>query len=254
MIELRLNPSLDPAQFARTYRERKCVQIPNLFEDDAAAALEKVLLALPWRLACQDEDGKKTILLTMNELSGMAADQRRRLEEGIRRRAAENVGFTYYAYPMIEAWLHGWDAQHPIHALTQFLNSREFIEFAKALIECPTLTKIDAHATNYQRGHFLTRHIDDGAQKERRAAYTIGFSRNWQTDWGGLLLFIETGGDVLRGLTPRFNVLTVFDGLQLHSVSAVSTFAAAPRLSVAGWFRDDALWVAPPNPLASRRQ
>jgi Rps23 Pro-64 3,4-dihydroxylase Tpa1-like proline 4-hydroxylase len=46
---------------------------------------------------------------------------------------------------------------------------------------------------------------------------------------------------VQRGFVPRFNTLTVFDGLRLHSVSSISTFAPQPRLSVAGWFRDDAL-------------
>jgi Rps23 Pro-64 3,4-dihydroxylase Tpa1-like proline 4-hydroxylase len=203
-------------------------------------------------LICQNDD-RQTILLTMEELERMPKEDRRRLEEGIRRRAADNFGYTYYAYPMIEARTRGLDPQHPIHALTDFLNSRPFIDFAKTLISCPSLTKVDAHASNYQRGHYLTRHVDDGAQKERRAAYTIGFSRRWQPDWGGLLLFLESGGDVIRGLAPRFNVLTVFDGLQLHSVSAISTFAPAPRLSVAGWFRDDAPWLAPPNPLAGRK-
>jgi Rps23 Pro-64 3,4-dihydroxylase Tpa1-like proline 4-hydroxylase len=248
MLELRLNPMLDPTAFARLYAEKKCVQVPNLFEDDVAAALEKVLLALPWRLICQDED-RKTVLFTMDELKAMSPEARRRLEEGIRQRAAENFGYTYYAYPMIEARTKGWDPNHPIHVLTDFLNSPAFIDFAKAVIGCPGLTKIDAHASNYQRGHYLTRHIDDGAQKERRAAYTIGFSRGWQSDWGGLLLFLEEGGDVIRGFVPRFNVLTVLDGLQLHAVSSVSPFAPVPRLSIAGWFRDDPIWRAPPNPM-----
>lgn len=240
MLQLRLNPAIDPAPYARAYAESKVVQIADLFEEEIAAALEKVLMALPWRLVCQNEF-RETILLTQAELAAMSPEARRKLEDGIRERAAVNFGGTYYAYPMIEAAQKGWDPGHPIHALTLFLNSPEFREFAQVLIGHPSLTKIDAHASNYQRGHYLTRHIDDGARFERRAAYTIGFSRNWQPDWGGLLVFLDDKRDVERGLLPRFNTLTVFDGLKLHSVTSVSTFAPQPRLSIAGWFRDDAI-------------
>jgi len=237
-MQLRLNPALDPAPFARAYAENKVVQIPNLFEDAVADEIERILLSLPWRLVCQDET-RKNVFFTLEELRAMPAEDRRKLEFGIRQRAADNFGFTYFTYPMIDAALNGWDRGHPIHALTQFLNSAEFISFARQIIDCPAVSKIDAQASNYQPGHFLTRHIDDGLKKERRAAYTLGFSRNWQPDWGGLLMFLDENFDVSGGLTPRFNTLTVFDGLKLHSVSAVSAFAPAPRLSVVGWFRDD---------------
>lgn len=237
-MKLRLNPALNIAPYARAYAENKVVQVPNLFDDAVADEIERILLSLPWRLVCQD-DSRKNVFFTREQLKAMPAEERRRLEDGIRRRAADNFGFTYFTYPMIHAALSGWDRGHPIHTLTQFLNSPEFIAFARQIIDCPRLSKIDAQASNYQPGHFLTRHIDDGLKKERRAAYTLGFSRNWQTDWGGLLMFLDDKFDVTRAFVPRFNTLSVFDGLMLHSVSSVTPFAAAPRLSVVGWFRDD---------------
>lgn len=240
MPPIRLNPALDPAPFARAYATTKCVRIPNLFPDDVAAALERTILGLPWRLVCQDDHGRNR-LLTREQLRAIPPQELDALERGIRKRAAQNLGFTYFTYPMIEAAQQRWDPGHPIHALTQFLNSAEFLDFARALIAFPGLTKIDAQASNYQPGHYLTRHVDDGVKKERRAAYTIGFSRNWQPDWGGLLMFLDDDLDVSRALTPRFNTLTVFDGMRMHSVSSVAPFAPAPRLSIAGWFRDDPL-------------
>jgi SM-20-related protein len=235
---LRLNPSLDAEVHARAYAETKCVQINGLFEPAIADVLEQTLLSLPWRLVTQDER-QHNILLTRDLLAAMSPAEKQKLEEGVRARAAQNFGYCYFCYPMIDARLGGWDEGHPIHALTDFLNSPDFLAFARTIIGNPAVTKIDAQASNYRCGHFLTRHKDDGAKQERRAAYTIGFSRNWQTDWGGLLMFIDDKLDVTRAFLPRFNVLTVFDGMMLHAVSPVSAFAPAPRLSIAGWFRDD---------------
>jgi Rps23 Pro-64 3,4-dihydroxylase Tpa1-like proline 4-hydroxylase len=238
MLQLKLNPAIDVAGAARIYAESKCVQIPDLFEAGTADYLAKVIASLPWRFLYQN-DADENVMLTKEDLAAMPADARGLMIQHILERAQHNIGYTYYTYPMIQAALSGWDRDHPIHALTEFLNSPPFLELARALIGCAGLTKTDAHATNYQRGHYLTRHIDDGERKERRAAYTLGFTRGWQPDWGGLLLFLNDQNDVIRGLLPRFNVLTVFDGLRVHSVSAVSPFAPTPRFSIAGWFRDD---------------
>ncbi len=238
MIKLRLNPALDPTPLARTYAENKVVQVHNIFEPEVADYLERVLTSLPWRILCQD-DSEKNLMLTPAEMTAMPAEARNRLLAGIAGRARRAVGYTYFTYPMIFAALNGWDPDHAVHNFTEFLNSPEVIGFARTIIGCPEVTKIDAHASNYQRGHYLTRHMDDGEEKERRAAYTLGFSRDWQPDWGGMLLFLNENGDIIRGLLPRFNVLTVFDGLKLHSVTAVSSFTTAQRISVAGWFRDD---------------
>lgn len=237
-MRLRLNPRLSVDSLARIYAADKLVQVEGLFEESAAVEIERALASLPWRLICQD-DTRRNVLLTNEQLNTMGEAERRRLEDGIRRRAAQNFGFVYWTYPMIDARIRGWDHGHPIHAVTDFLNSPTFIEFARALIDCPGISKVDAQASNYRAGSFLTRHVDAGEKQERRAAYTIGFTRNWQTDWGGLLMFIDQRFDVSRALKPRFNTLTVFDGLRLHAVSAVAPFAPVPRLSIVGWFRDD---------------
>lgn len=237
-MEFRINRSLDLAAYAKTYAEQGIVQIQNLFDDDTADYIESVLLSLPWRLVCQD-DTKRNVIFNPDQIRAMSADERTALEAGIRRRAAENFGYAYLTYPMIQAIMSRQDPDHPIHQVTMLLNSPAFIAIAREIISCPGVVKIDAQASNYRPGNFLTRHVDDGQKLERRAAYTIGFSRKWEPDWGGLLMFVDDNKDISRAYLPRFNTLTVFDGLRLHSVSAVSAFAPVPRLSV-GWFRDDA--------------
>lgn len=237
-MQLALNRALDVASFARIYAAEGFVQIPHVFDEDSANRIERILLSLPWSLVCQD-DTKRNVLLTPEKLRAMSAEERQRLEAGIRERAAANFGYAYLTYPMIQARAAGWDFGHPIHEVTRFLNSPALIALAREITGCAGIVKIDAQASNYRPGNFLTRHIDDGAKKERRAAYTLGFTRKWEPDWGGLLMFLDGKKDISSAFLPRFNVLTVFDGLRIHSVSAVSAFAPAPRLSIVGWFRDD---------------
>lgn len=239
MVQLQLNANLDVERLARTYAEQKCVQVHNFLTEDAAAELEAAIATLPWRLLVQD-DTTKNVMLTKQEFAAMPAAERRKIEEGMKKRAAEGVGHMYFVYPMINAVLEGWDRGHPIHQLTTFLNSPEVIRFARAISSRPDITKIDAHASCFLPGHYLNKHVDDGRMNERQLAYTIGFTRGWKPDWGGMLLiYDETEEDVLIGRCPRFNTLTVFDGRIPHSVSPISFFTPKPRYTVTGWFRND---------------
>ena len=158
---------------------------------------------------------------------------------GVMQRARKNYGYLYDSYPMIQAYTSHWDPGHPIHRVTEFLNSREFLDFGQIVTGAPVVTKADAQATPYTRGPFLDRHVDEGHDQEHVAAYTFGFTRNWQPDWGGLLMLIEEGMDVSRAFLPRFNMLSIFDGRRLHAVSPVSPFAGDARYQITGWFRND---------------
>jgi SM-20-related protein len=237
---LRLNPKLDPTVFARAYARDRFVQITDFFEPDAAEAIDKVLRAnMAWRLTFA-VPGRGTVQLTQADMQAMGRAAIETQLKEVMALATRNIGYCYSGYPMIEAAARGIDAGHPIHDVTRFLNSQEFLAFGEAVIGYRGLTKVDAQATLFTKGNFLTRHIDEGARNERRAAYTLGFSRQWQTDWGGLLMFIDQQTtEVISGHLPRFNVLTLFDGLRVHSVSVVSQFAGDGRYSIVGWLRDD---------------
>ena len=96
---------------------------------------------------------------------------------------------------------------------------------------------VDGQATRFLPGHFLTGHDDNDFNLGRVAAYVVGLTPHWRTEWGGLLQFHAEDGDVERGLAPKFNTMNVFTVPRLHSVSQVTEFAGAPRLSVTGWLR-----------------
>jgi SM-20-related protein len=96
--------------------------------------------------------------------------------------------------------------------------------------------------TNFRPGDFLTVHTDtskDMVAEDRVCAYTLGFTRKWRVDWGGQLLFYDQAGQIMRGLPPAFNTLTLFTVPRAHAVATVAPFTGAPRLSIVGWGRSD---------------
>lgn len=243
-INLELNPELDPGDYADTYARDGLVQIRDVLPDAAARAVADVLArTTPWRLVFPEPDPEggheRVVSLSRAELQALGPRGVQERLGPVMSRAQGNYGFLYYSYPMVSAYLNGDDPGHPLHVLTEFLNSADFLAFGRSVTGESGITKADAQATFYGRGHFLTRHTDEGHDLERRAAYTFGFTPKWETDWGGLLMFLDDSLDVSRALLPRFNVLSLFDGRRVHSVSPVSQFAGGPRLQITGWLRDD---------------
>ncbi|WP_066683766.1 2OG-Fe(II) oxygenase family protein [Caulobacter sp. CCH9-E1] len=235
---LRLNPALDPAAFAAAYAREGVARIPDVFEPAVVDRLAGILeQTIDWDVICSDERGEAEVLdrARRQALGGEAVVQRL---HAATTRAREGFAYVYLGYPMIDAYLAGRDPGHPIHAVTEFLNSEAFIGFCAAVTGETTVTKIDGQATCYRPGDFLTLHDDTGVG-ERLAAYTLGLTRRWRPDWGGQLLFHDAKGDVERGYAPAWNTLTLFRVPRVHSVAPVAPYAGAPRLMVTGWLRND---------------
>lgn len=235
---LRLNPALDPTAFAAAYAREGVARIPDVFEPAVVDRLAGILeQTIDWDVICSDERGKAEVMdrARRQALGGDAVAQRLR-EATIR--ARDGFAYVYLGYPMIDAYMAGRDPGHPIHALTEFLNSEAFIGFCSAVTGETAVTKIDGQATCYRPGDFLTLHDDTGVG-ERLAAYTLGLTRTWRPDWGGQLLFHDAKGDIERGYAPAWNTLTLFRVPRVHSVAPVAPYAGAARLMITGWLRND---------------
>lgn len=237
-IDLRLNPSLDLAAYADDFRARGMVQVQNLFEPESAAALSEVVIKqTPWRITFIDQ-GKPVAYAAegVRQIGEAAFSEKMR---AVAAAARANYGYRYHSYPMSQAQFQGWDPGHPLHDVTRFLNGERYLELGRAITGEQRINKVEAMASLYKSGDFLTRHTDSGSDGERRAAYVIGLSPEWRPDWGGLLLFYNKREDVIAGYAPRFNVVTIFSTAYEHAVTQVSSFAGGGRYSIAGWFRDD---------------
>lgn len=235
---LRLNPALDPAAFAAAYGEDGVARIPDAFEPAVADRLAGILeQTIDWDIICSNEHGGAEVI-DRDRRQALGAEAVAGRLHAATRRARDGFAYVYLGYPMIDAYVAGRDPGHPIHAVTDFLNSAAFIDFCSAVTGEAGVTKIDGQATCYRPGDFLTQHDDTGVG-ERLAAYTLGLTRTWRADWGGQLLFHDAQGDVERGYAPAFNVLTLFKVPRQHSVAPVAPYAGALRLTITGWLRND---------------
>ena len=238
-ITLSLREDHDIAAYAETYARDGVIRIPNLFPAETAEAIYQILTrATPWHLVHSDEMGDHKYYRPQEWNDKPHAEKQQILQNTLKR-AQDGFAYLYFCYPMIDAYLEKRDPNWQLHRLTEFMNSDEMLDFTRTITGETTVKKHDAQATHYSRGHFLNVHDDTGASAERRAAYVMGFSKNWRPDWGGHLMFMD-GNDFSQGFSPTFNSLTLFRVPRSHIVTQVTNFAGAGRFSVTGWLRDDA--------------
>lgn len=235
-VQLRMNPDVRVERFAETYRREGVVQIPAFFDAPSAELLAQAMQRTPWQLALPMENGEQETVSTLGLDATAAAELKAKVHSAIGR-GRSGFSYVYLSYPMIDAYKEGRDPELGLHSFTEFVNGQDFLDFARALTGEARVERVDAHASNYRPGDFLTLHDDRGVSRDRFAAYTFGLTRAWRPDWGGQLQFHDPAGDVVRGLLPRFNVLSVFRVPQWHSVAPVAPYAGAARLTITGWMR-----------------
>ncbi|MET0179265.1 MAG: 2OG-Fe(II) oxygenase family protein, partial [Novosphingobium sp.] len=125
-----------------------------------------------------------------------------------------------------------------IDRLFERFNQSDWLALFRHLTGDDRIACVSGSATRYLASHFLTCHRDDAQDEGRLFAFVLNVTAGWRADWGGLLQFHDPGGDIARGMVPRFNSLHLFAVPQAHSVSQVATFAPVPRLAISGWLRE----------------
>ncbi|MEO8001445.1 MAG: 2OG-Fe(II) oxygenase family protein [Arenimonas sp.] len=229
-----INNDLDFEGYRIDLARHTRVQIPDFLQLDAAERLRSCLQnEVPWSLAERSDGISKTIAAEDYAAINSAA----RAEHLLRayELAKTQFQFVYESYMMVKAAKERKDPSLILHAILDFLNSEEFISFARWLVNDPKITHVSAQATRYRAGHFLTRHHDQDQHEDRAYAYVINLTKNWPADWGGLLQFENDAGDVTQTFVPHWNSLSLFKVPQSHTVSLVAPFANEDRLAITGW-------------------
>lgn len=235
-MDFKINPSIDIAAAAKTFREKGRVQVPDILPPEQAEAIYQCLQNdVPWRYVMND--GETNHEFTQDDIKRLSNEQRTNMWNKIRAGARDGFQYHYWSYPMLDAYMQKRDPELLLHKYFEFINSPDTLDIIRQITGIDDIIKGDAQATWFGPDQFLTRHNDDPKKEFRRAAFVFNFTKNWLPDWGGYLLFFDESFNVTEGIKPSFNALNMFAVPAEHSVSYVPSFANGHRYGITGWFR-----------------
>jgi Rps23 Pro-64 3,4-dihydroxylase Tpa1-like proline 4-hydroxylase len=231
-----LNPALDARALASLFAAQGRVRIADFLTAPSAEALHAHLRTREdWVQVVNS--GAKVFDLNRATRAAMSAEQARALDDSVYGGARTGFQHRYEAVRVPDA-AQAREGQGDLLArFALWMSEGPARDFLREVSGRQELAFLDAQATAYAPGDFLTAHDDGVEGKHRLAAYVFGLTPVWRAEWGGLLLFHDAEGDIERGFTPRFNTLNLFAVPQLHSVSLVSRAAPDRRYAVTGWLR-----------------
>lgn len=207
------------------------LRISNFLNDGFAKRISICLeQEIDWGLACRI-DGTPKAYQNTNDLDQLDSDVLHKLKSQL----GVEFQFIYNTYMMVTAYIEKRDPNHYLNRILEWLNSPSVITYFKHLTGNESVKKINAQATRYLPGHFLTQHNDENLKEGRLYAYVMGFSKKWNPDWGGLLHILDENKNIIKTFIPEYNSLSIFKVPQNHFVSLVSPFAKSERLAITGW-------------------
>lgn len=230
MTDPELSPALDQAALASAFRRDRRLHLKGLLTDESANVLARAL---------ETESLWKTTVAAGQDWFEMPLDDRRAADTAKQawlddvRVDGERTGMQY-VFDTRRLGL----GEDPLDSVLEFLNGAPFLDLMRAVTGDDRIHFADAQASRYRAGHLLTGHNDNAPGKNRLYAYVLNLTRRWRVEWGGLLAF-ERDGHVVEAFTPTFNALNLFAVPARHSVTQVTAFAGADRLSITGWLRSN---------------
>ena len=233
---MHLFPGLDPKALAEGFADLGRAHIPGLLDAPGARNLAEALADLPFSRSFNV--GATPFDLTPEVLAAMPATRRAELEAAVVAGVRSGFQYRFDAWRLSDIVERGDPAPAALTALYHWLNGPEFLALVTTLTGDPRPTYVDAQATRYGPGDFLTTHDDDVEGKHRLYAYVLNLTPDWRAEWGGLLGFPGEDGHLEGAYVPAFNALNMFRVPMRHMVTEVASFAPHPRLSVTGWIRE----------------
>ncbi|ADL01077.1 2OG-Fe(II) oxygenase [Brevundimonas subvibrioides] len=231
-----IDPALDAARMAPVFRRFGRLHVPGLLQADGAARLVEALDAAGgWTLSTRG--ATSTVDIPVEAFARADAPARAALADTARQEARTGFHYLFETLRVSDLAETGAHLPDPLRELYQWLNSPAFLGFAAEISGFDDLAYVDAQATRFRPGHYLTEHDDEKPDAGRRLAYVLNLSPGWRPSWGGLLGFIDADGHLAEAYTPAFNALNLFRTPQPHLVTQVADFAGGTRLSITGWIR-----------------
>lgn len=223
------------AQAANILAQAGRVHVPAVFPEATARTLAGACRDAAWSIGFKGQGANYD--LPAHQASMLDVGQRIELAKVIYAQAESEFQYLFDSYRISDEVEAGRLKQGVFAEFFAALNAPEMIAVWRAITGDARIEYLDAQATRYRPGHFLTEHDDDQAGKDRLFAYVINLTPAWRADWGGLLMFMAEDGHVAEAFTPRWNALNILKVPQPHAVSVVAPFARGARYSITGWMR-----------------
>jgi SM-20-related protein len=235
-LQVRLDPAHDRQLIRSVFERTGRIHVPQILDHACAERIHRCLVEeTPWQLHVNEGDRHYDV--TDDRLEMFTPADRVMMLERVHANARRQFQCLYNNFPIHDARQLGQHASSYLMRVYEFLNGEDFLAFAREATGMREIAMVDAQATLFRPGHFLTEHDDRVGGKGRLAAYVLTFTPAWRADWGGILQFIDGDGHVAEGYTPTFNALNLFRVPQRHAVSFVAPFATEGRYSITGWLR-----------------
>jgi SM-20-related protein len=229
-----LDGSLDPQELNAEFSRKGRIQILRVLRADSALLLSELLAAeRHWGLSlAAGSIGRR--FMQVGSRQRLSPLQVREIFEAAYSDAGRSTSHLYETLSL--ATYHEPSARAAVlyDQLLQFIVSPCFLEFVRTVSGLREIRSATAVACRYSHGHFYASHADAVGGTGHCASFVLNLSHAWQPQWGGLLQFKDSRGDVEDAYVPRFNSLSLFTASQLHAVSIVSPYAPYPRHSIAG--------------------
>lgn len=236
VLDLSVQPHLDAAALAPVFARFGRMHLPDLFAPQTAQALHDSLTReTPWRRGLNA--GGRSVTVPVDEFEAQPEAWKAQAYAAVRQTAGQGFAYLFDTWSVAEEVEAGRRIGIAVEAAYDAFNAPPFLDWLRRLTGDPRIAYVDAQATRYLPGHFLTRHDDGVEGKNRLFAYVLNLTPRWAADWGGLLLFPDADGHVAEGYTPAWNALNLFRVPQPHLVTEVASFAPAARLAITGWVR-----------------
>ena len=233
-MTLRLSPALDAAALHAAFRAKRRLHIPGVLDPESAEAVVAAMEAFDhWKISVSA--GGEFFELP---LSGRVAAEPGK--QGWIDQARVDGADARMQYIFDTRRLDMEPGEAPRDAVSEvpgFLNGPGFIAFVRGVTGDDRIDFADAQSTRYRPGHVLTGHDDASPGKNRLYAYVLNLTRDWRSDWGGVLAFEGADGHIEAGFAPAFNALNLFAVPMSHAVTQVASFAPRDRLSITGCLR-----------------
>lgn len=222
-----------PSQIQQ-YKQKGWVVIEDFLDEALAVSLNNALhTEVPWQYSYLGRLG--LVKFPFTDLDALTEKQLSLIEQTVTEVCLRGFQFRYCS-ANIQNLIATADKSLPTLKLAcERVFNMAFTSFLTKLSGNSGISNHNFLASYYPKDGFLMAHNDELKGGNRKLAYVLQLSRNWQKDYGGNLELLDENGKVKEIVVPQFNSLVVFKVPQDHRVSKVVHEGPEKRLAIHGW-------------------